>query len=170
MSTHAYPVVQGRITRLDKHGNPLDGHVCAPAPATADDGPVHRWQDVTLTFTTTACPALPYGRRYMCQRDTHDRECAVPWGWDRDHTDQLVPYTVEQLAARDEMPHRYAYPDLGGYRLGHRLWLALRRDAQLTGAERLAKADTSMEKLISDLVRAGLPPEQVRSWAADFVR
>ncbi len=73
-------------------------------------------------------------RQFMpCRR--HGAGCRVPWGYDQDHADSDRPYTVDELAARREGPHRYAYPSYEAYKDGWRLWVALHRDAQLTVAE-----------------------------------
>lgn len=70
-----------------------------------------------------------------CAQSAHGRHCAVPWGWDPDHSDQQTPYTVDQLAQRIDCPHRWAYSSTEAYLRGHALWRALRRDRLPTPAE-----------------------------------
>lgn len=95
-----------------------------------------------------------------CRR--HGHGCQVPWGYDEAHTDSDRPYTTEELAARTECPHRFAYPTYDAYKEGWRLWRALRRDARPTPAEadtvwnlfldRLDAKTTAMGRSISHLV------------------
>lgn len=66
----------------------------------------------------------------------HGLGCGIRWGYDPVHTDSDRPYTLDELAARDDGPHRYAYPDNAAYVAGFRLWRALRRDSALTAVER----------------------------------
>lgn len=65
----------------------------------------------------------------------HGAGCVVPWGYNPDHTDSDRPYTLDELNARREAPHRYAYPTLAAYLEGFHLWRALRRDARPNRAE-----------------------------------
>jgi hypothetical protein len=61
--------------------------------------------------------------------------CRTPAGWDPEHSDQQTPYTLDQLAGREQAPHPGAYPDTQAYLLGFHVWRALRRDARLSAAE-----------------------------------
>ncbi|PRX91971.1 hypothetical protein [Allonocardiopsis opalescens] len=65
----------------------------------------------------------------------HGPTCTTPWGYDPAHTDSRRPYTIHELANREAMPHRYAYPTVDDYLAGWKLWLALRRDWQLNPGE-----------------------------------
>lgn len=79
----------------------------------------------------------------------HGPGCAVPWGYDPAHTDSPRPYTLAELQARPEPPHRYAYPDVEAYRQGFYLWRALLRDGRLNEAEaavRLAGLEEEIRK------------------------
>lgn len=69
----------------------------------------------------------------VCRK--HGRGCAIRWGYDREHTDTDRPYTVDELADRDEGPHFYAYPSHDDYVAGWTLWKALLRDSRPTAAE-----------------------------------
>lgn len=62
--------------------------------------------------------------------------CRIPWGYDGDHTDSDRPYTLDELAARRDPPHRYAYPTVDEYVFAFKLWRSLRRDACQSDAER----------------------------------
>lgn len=100
-----------------------------------------------------------------CRR--HGRGCRVPWGYDEDHTDSDRPYTVDELAARADCPHRYAYPDDEAYIAGFKLWLALRHDSRMSPqeadvawnvrlehmAEKLKWADRGMLHLLEEFRR-----------------
>lgn len=74
-----------------------------------------------------------------CTRTVHDRHCRIPWGYDPQHVDSDRPYTVGELATRQEGPHRFAYPDIDQYVQGWQLWQALRRDRRLTPNEQDAR-------------------------------
>ncbi|WP_431881847.1 hypothetical protein [Micromonospora chalcea] len=63
--------------------------------------------------------------------------CRIPWGYDPDHTDSPRPYTLDELAEREQPPHRYAYPTVDAYLFAFYLWRSLRRDARLTADEEL---------------------------------
>jgi hypothetical protein len=95
----------------------------------------------TLSFTAGG------GNMPACLRSVHDQSCDVPWGWDRDHTDQLEPYTWQQLAERQTGPHFYAYPDQDAYVEGWNLWRAYRRDERLNSAEADARFDVTWAHL-----------------------
>ena len=69
----------------------------------------------------------------------HGQGCRTPWGYDPDHTDSHRPYPVDELAARADSPHRYAYPDHQAYLDGWTLWKALRRDGFLNQEESEAR-------------------------------
>jgi len=97
-----------------------------------------------------------------CAQPTHGRHCAVPWGWDPDHSDQLEPYTVDQLAQRVNCPHRWAYPSTGAYLHGHALWRALRRDGRLSPAESQARLDAAA---ISAFMSAA---QRLRAWLEEL--
>jgi hypothetical protein len=75
----------------------------------------------------------------------HGPGCQTPWGYDRAHTDSQRPYTLDELAVRDAGPHFFAYPDGQAYESAWRLWVALRRDGRLTGAERDAAVLARLE-------------------------
>jgi hypothetical protein len=49
----------------------------------------------------------------MCR--IHGPGCSTPWGYDRDHTDSDRPYTLDELAIRQSVPHFYAYPTSEDY-------------------------------------------------------
>lgn len=85
----------------------------------------------------------------VCLRTAHSRRCPIPWGYDPDHTDQTFPYTLEQLAVRREVPHRYAYPSHREYLEGFRLWRALLRDSCPNRAEHRAAMMVKLD--LSDL-------------------
>lgn len=76
------------------------------------------------------------------------------WGYDQAHTDQRHPYTPEQLAARQECPHRYAYPTPEAYMEGWRLWRAYRRDDRLNAGEAAA-----LREVIRESAVRALPPD-----------
>jgi hypothetical protein len=93
----------------------------------------------------------------------HGPGCRVAWGWDREHSDSDRPYTVDELAARHENPHFYAYPDEDAYLRGWNLWRALRRDGELNSAEldvvTILRTERVLARLgaeMADLVRAEL--------------
>lgn len=65
----------------------------------------------------------------------HGPDCQTPWGYDRAHTDSARPYTLDELAGRDDGPHFYAYPDGEAYERAWALWRAFVRDSRLTGPE-----------------------------------
>lgn len=67
----------------------------------------------------------------------HGSTCRTPWGYDPEHTDSATPYTLEELAERQESPHRYAYASLREYEAEFRLWRAVGRDAAPSPLERL---------------------------------
>lgn len=69
----------------------------------------------------------------------HGEGCAIPWGYDRDHTDSDRPYSVAELGDRLEAPHRYAYPTVREYEQGFHIWRAMRRDDRLTWDEERAR-------------------------------
>ncbi|GAB2858212.1 hypothetical protein GCM10022221_67130 [Actinocorallia aurea] len=71
----------------------------------------------------------------------HGQHCRVPWGYDPAHTDRRRPYTLDELADRNEPPHRYAYPDTAAYLDAWHLWRALRRDGRLNPQEAAARLD-----------------------------
>jgi len=87
--------------------------------------------DTRLTFTFTAGGGVPNGG--PCR--LHGRRCTIPWGWDPAHTDSSRPYTLDELEARQECPHFYAYPDEHAYLLGWRIWRQMHRDGELNDAE-----------------------------------
>ncbi|MFJ4988745.1 hypothetical protein ACIP9H_33715 [Streptomyces sp. NPDC088732] len=72
---------------------------------------------------------------YGCR--LHGPNCRVVWGYDQAHTDSQRPYTIDELADREEGPHFYAYPSYQEYQEGFRLWRALRWDSRLTYTEGL---------------------------------
>jgi hypothetical protein len=81
----------------------------------------------------------------------HGRGCHVPWGYDPAHTDSHRPYTVGELAGRQEAPHRYAYPSTEEYVNGFRTWRAMRRDDELSYLERLVATAVRMAPLGAQL-------------------
>lgn len=85
-------------------------------------------------------PFLPHCRK-------HGEGCAVPWGYDRDHTDSDRPYSVAELGGRLEAPHRYAYPTVSEYEQGFHIWRAMRLDDLLTTAEQEARETVLLERL-----------------------
>jgi hypothetical protein len=105
---------------------------------------------VKYSFTFTSAAPAPIA----CRSPVHGRHCKVPWGWDRDHTDQDRPYTLDELAARQDCPHFYAYPDEDGYVAGWRLWRALRVDSRLSEAEAEVKFQVLSEH-IQERIRTG---------------
>ncbi|MFE1767250.1 hypothetical protein ACFW81_23905 [Streptomyces angustmyceticus] len=66
----------------------------------------------------------------------HGPGCRTPWGYDQAHTDSPRPYPLNELAEREQGPHRFAYSTTEAYELGWYTWRALRRDAEPTRAER----------------------------------
>ncbi len=105
---------------------------------------------VSFTGTAAAGPIRPHpGAR--CR--IHGPGCAVPWGYDREHTDSDQPYTLAELAGRQDCPHFYAYPSCEDYLEGWNLWRALRRDGRLTAVEADVKWRL-MEERISEQIRA----------------
>ena len=99
-------------------------------------------------FTATASPLPPRPGSGWCR--LHGTGCGIPWGWDRDHTDQAEPYTWEQLAVREECPHFYAYPSAEAYEEDWNLWRAYRRDERLTQDEADAAFDVTWARLTAD--------------------
>ena len=77
----------------------------------------------------------------------HGPDCRTPWGYDQAHTDSPHPYTLSELAEREQGPHRFAYPTVESYELGWYTWRALRRDAEPTRAERDAAFDVLVSRL-----------------------
>jgi hypothetical protein len=77
----------------------------------------------------------------------HGPACRTLWGYDQAHTDSTHPYTVEELASRQEAPHRYAYPTVEAYEEGFRTWRAMRRDDEPTYLERLLATAVRMAPL-----------------------
>ena len=73
----------------------------------------------------------------VCRK--HGKGCTVPWGYDSEHTDSDHPYSVDELAARVEAPHRYAYRSNREYELGFYTWRSMRRDGRLTRDEERAR-------------------------------
>lgn len=98
-------------------------------------------------FFRFVASASPVGVR--CPRNTHGPACPVPRGWDPDHSDQLYPYTLEQLAGRPEAPHRYAYPGVHEYEQTFHLWRVLRYEQDLTAAERDARLEALAACILS---------------------
>lgn len=81
----------------------------------------------------------------------HGTGCSIPWGYDEAHTDQHHPYTPEQLAGREECPHRYAYPTVEDYLEGWRLWRVYRNENRLNPAEAAVRWAVIEERIISAL-------------------
>lgn len=109
----------------------------------------------------------PFAQWLQPECRIHGVGCAVPWGFDEEHSDQRVPYTVDQLASRRDCPHRYAYASAQDYLSGHRLWAALRRDGRLNPGERAAYFATKVEQLRE--IRDGAPlPELVDLLIKEF--
>ena len=77
----------------------------------------------------------------------HGEGCAVPWGYDRDHTDSDRPYSVAELGDRQEAPHRYAYQSVREYEQGFCIWRAMRRDDRLTRDEERAREPAILQQL-----------------------
>lgn len=103
---------------------------------------------VSFTVTAGASSPRPYpGAR--CR--IHGPGCGVPWGYDRDHTDSDLPYTLAELAERTDCPHFYAYPTSEDYLEGWNLWRALRRDDRLSGAEADVKWQLVQERIYERL-------------------
>ncbi|MFC9280967.1 hypothetical protein [Streptomyces collinus] len=92
----------------------------------------------------------------------HGRDCRISWGYDPAHTDSPRPYTVEELADRQEAPHRYAYPSTEEYVNGFRTWRAMRRDDELSYLERLVATGVRMAPLGTRL-QGALQPHQDHS-------
>lgn len=65
----------------------------------------------------------------------HGPACRIPWGWDHDHTDSPRPYTLDELEARQDPPHFFAYPTYEEYERGFYLWRAIFRDGRLNAEE-----------------------------------
>lgn len=76
----------------------------------------------------------------------HGPSCRIPWGYDSEHTDSPHPYTLAELVERAEAPHRYAYASVRDYEQGFSLWRALRRDEELSAAEREARMIATFER------------------------
>lgn len=86
---------------------------------------------VTVTLVTSAGD----GKMQFGHCRLHGEPCRTRWGWDREHTDSPRPYTLDELAARPDNPHFYAYPMSEEYQAGWRLWRALRLEGHLTPLE-----------------------------------
>lgn len=116
-------------------------------------------------FRAIATPMVPW----LCDQTTHGRHCQVPPGWDADHSDQATPYTVDQLAARDSSPHRWAYATVEQYLRGHTLWRVLQRDARLNPTEARVLYETKMAWIaasIDDPHQRAAFLEAARGWTA----
>lgn len=84
----------------------------------------------------------------------HGQRCQVPWGYDPAHTDSTRPYTVDELAARREAPHRYAYGPYRDYELAFYTWRSLHRDARLNAQEEDVRMRGRIENAgLTDAVR-----------------
>lgn len=98
----------------------------------------------------------------------HGRGCSVAWGYDQDHTDTDRPYTLDELADRQDGPHFCAYPSHDEYVAGWQLWKALRRDSRLATAERDAADSVRLARLgiHAESVTETLEQRQqmIRSW------
>lgn len=77
----------------------------------------------------------------------HGSGCAVAWGYDQAHTDSARPYTLEELADREDGPHYFAYPDTAAYEAAWHAWRALRRDSRLTAEEANAADGVRLARL-----------------------
>lgn len=92
--------------------------------------------------------------------------CTLPAGWDPEHSDQQTPYTLDQLAEREQPPHPGAYgDDYQEYLFGWKLWLTLRRDSKLRGEEYDVYRDFHdrrlLEKMAPQLERLGMTADEV---------
>lgn len=77
----------------------------------------------------------------------HGEGCAIPWGYDPNHTDSDHPYSVDELERRQEAPHRFAYPSAREYEFGFYIWRSMRRDDRLTRDEERAREPVILARL-----------------------
>lgn len=92
--------------------------------------------------------------------------CTLPAGWDPEHSDQQTPYTLDQLAEREQPPHPGAYgADHQAYLFGWKLWLTLRRDSKLRGEEYDVYRDFHdrrlLEKMAPQLEKLGMTADEL---------
>jgi hypothetical protein len=82
--------------------------------------------------------------------------CTLPAGWDPEHSDQQIPYTLDQLAERETGPHPGAYGgDHEAYLFAWKLWRKLRDDGKPTAAERAVLQPLKDRNLAERMVAGG---------------